>query len=97
MPALASTSRDDRVDVRLSSDTKTLIARAAAYAGMSVSTFLVSVARERAKALVAEHETVMLSPRDWSAFLAAMDKPRRRRPKLAAAAKRYLKRRTDAR
>jgi uncharacterized protein (DUF1778 family) len=55
------------------------------------------VARERAKALVAEREPAILSPRDWNAFLTAMDKPNRRRPKLAAAAGRFLKRRGDVR
>lgn len=97
MATTATVRRDDRVDVRLSAETKALIARAASYAGMTVSSFLVSVARERAKALVAERETVILSPRDWTAFLAAMDRPDKRRTKLASAAKRYLKRRGDAR
>ena len=48
---------------------------------------------DRAKELVAERETLTLTPRDWSKFLGALDKTERPRPKLAAAARRYRKRR----
>ena len=91
--ASTATQRDDRIDVRLSGEAKALIARAASYSGMTLSTFLVSVASERAKSLVAEHEVLTLSPREWNAFIAALDKPRKRRPRLQAAARRFLKKR----
>lgn len=97
MSETATARRDDRVDVRLSTETKALIARAASYAGMTVSSFLVAVARERAKELVAERESVILSPRDWTSFIAALDRPLKRRPKLAAAATRFLKHRDRVR
>jgi Protein of unknown function (DUF1778) len=41
----------------------------------------------------AEHETLTLSPRDWEAFLAALDDADRPRPRLEAAARRYQSRR----
>lgn len=85
--------RDERIDLRVSSDLKTLFARAASYAGMSLSSFLVAAAAERAKEVVAEHETQNLTPRDWQAFLAVLDAPERPRPNLKAAAVRYQKRR----
>ena len=91
--ASSTTQRDERIDLRLSADLKALLARAASYSGMSLSSFLVSSASERAKELLAERETLTLSSRDWRAFLAGLDKAGRRRPKLEAAAKRYLARR----
>ena len=54
----------------------------------------VSPAADRAKELVAERETLTLTPRDWSKFLGALDKTESPRPKLEAAARRYRKRRT---
>jgi uncharacterized protein (DUF1778 family) len=93
--AASTHQRVERIDIRVSDELKTLLARAASYSGMSLSTFLVSSASERAKELVAERETVTLTARDWRAFLAGLDKPERRRPKLAAAARRYTRRRTS--
>lgn len=40
-----------------------------------------------------EHETVTLSPRDWTAFLEGIDHADQPRPRLEAAARRYQKRR----
>jgi uncharacterized protein (DUF1778 family) len=93
MMSAATSQRDERIDLRVSSDLKTLLSRAASYAGMSLSSFLVSSAADRAKEVVAEHETLTLSPRDWDAFLSALDDADRPRPQLEAAARRYQSRR----
>ncbi len=45
--------------------------------------------RMPADLVIAEHEALSLSPRDWEAFLAALDESDRPRPRLAAAARRY--------
>lgn len=84
---------DERIDLRLSSDMKVLLARAASYAGMSLSGFLVASAAEHARKLVAEHESLTLTPRDWEAFITALDETDKPRPKLAAAIQRYQARR----
>jgi uncharacterized protein (DUF1778 family) len=89
----ATSQRDERIDLRVSSDLKTLLSRAASYSGMSLSSFLVSIAADRAKEVVAEHETLTLTPRDWDAFLAALDDVDRPRPRLTEAARRYRSRR----
>ena len=90
---IATSQRDERIDLRLSTDVKSLLSRAASYRGLSLSSFLVSIAADRAKEVVAEHETLSLSPRDWKAFLAAVDDADRLRPRLKAAARRYRTRR----
>ena len=69
------TQRDQRIDLRVSADLKTLLSRAAAYSGMSLSSFLVAVASDHAKQVVGEHETVTLSSRDWKAFRLPSTKP----------------------
>lgn len=51
------TQRDERIDLRVSAGLKTLLSRAAADSGMSLSSFLVSVASDHAKQAIAEHET----------------------------------------
>ncbi len=89
---LATDQRDERIDLRVSSGLKALLSRAASYSGMSLSSFLVSLAADRAKEVVAEHETLTLSPRDWQAFVTALDDDRPR-PELKAAVRRYHKRR----
>ena len=89
-----STGRDGRIDLRVSAELKALLARAASYSGMSLSGFLVSSAAERAKEIVAGRETLTLTARDWRVFLSGLEKPERKRPRLKAAARRYLKRRT---
>lgn len=92
--AASASQRDERIGLRVSVDQKTLFARAASYAGVSLSTFLVSAAADRARALIADRETLILTPRAWSTFLAALDRAERPRPKLQAAARRYRRRRS---
>lgn len=87
--------RDERIDLRVSADLKALLTRAAAYSGMSLSSFLVSVASERAKSVVSEHEILTLSARDWEVFLTALDEAKKPRPRLEAAVRRYRERRRD--
>lgn len=43
-----------------------------------------------------EHETLILTPREWGAFLAALDYTDGPRPRLQAAARRYQVRRERA-
>ena len=93
--SISTTERDERIDLRVSAELKTLLARAASYSGMSLSSFLVASASERAKEVVSERETLKLTARDWHVFLSGLEKPQRRRPRLEAAAKRYLGRRTS--
>lgn len=91
--SIATAQRDERVDLRISAELKELLSRAASYCGMSLSSFMVSLAADRAKEVVAEHENVTLTARDWNAFLTALDDADRPRPRLEAAARRYRRRR----
>lgn len=80
----------ERIDLRTSPEIKKLIVRAAATTGVSLSAFLIASAQERAKQILAESETLSLSPRDWDAFFAALDNTDKTRPALEAATADYL-------
>ena len=81
----------ERIDLRTSPEIKELIVRAASTTGVSLSAFLIACAQDKARQVLAETETLTLSPRDWDAFFAALDNADKPRPKLEAAAQAYLK------
>lgn len=87
--------RDERIDLRVSSEQKSMLVRAALLAGMSVSSFMVAAAAQRARELLTEHEALTLSSRDWEAFLTALDREEAPSPRLQDAAQRYLEQRRD--
>ncbi len=86
----------ERIDLRTSPEIKEHLVRAATTAGMSVSAFLIGAAQERAKRVLAENETMVLSGRDWEAFFRVLDAADKPRPKLKAATKRYANQRDQA-
>jgi uncharacterized protein (DUF1778 family) len=89
MPATESPESVEtaRINLRTSAEAKAMIERAAAYVGTTVSAFMLQNAYEAAKRVVAEHEVVMLSQRDFEAFANALDTP----PAPTAALKRLLR------
>jgi len=91
--SMSSTETSDptgtaRINLRTSGDAKALIERAAAYMGTTVSAFMLQNAYEAAKRVVAEHEVIMLTQRDFEQFANALEKP----PAPTAALRRLLRR-----
>lgn len=78
--------KTDRMEARVSPDERARIETAASLAGQSVSSFLVSVAVERADAIIAESTTTVVPSRYFDELLAALDTPEPA-PRLAKAAK----------
>jgi len=76
-----------RINLRTSAEAKAMIERAAAYMGTTVSAFMLQNAYEAAKRVVAEHEVIMLSQRDFEAFASALANP----PAPTAGLKRLLR------
>lgn len=64
-----------RINLRTSPEAKALIERAAALMGTSVSGFMLQNAYEAARRIVADNDTLMLSQRDFEAFVAACENP----------------------
>lgn len=64
-----------RINLRTSPEAKALIERAAALMGTTVSGFMLQNAYEAARRVVADNDTLMLTQRDFDAFVAACDNP----------------------
>jgi uncharacterized protein (DUF1778 family) len=64
-----------RINLRTSPEAKALIERAAALMGTTVSGFMLQNAYEAARRVVSDHDTIMLSQRDFEAFIAACENP----------------------
>ena len=81
MPAFTDASaridepRTARMEQRTKPHVKAEIQRAAGLLGMDETTFVTSVAYERARATIRDHERTVLTPRDREVFLAALDTP----------------------
>lgn len=73
--ATAQSTESARINLRTSPEAKSLIERAAAIMGYTVSSFMLQNAYEAARRLVAEQEVITLSDRDRDAFLAALENP----------------------
>lgn len=89
---MATPALDARLDFRLSSELKDLIAEAAVLTGQSLSDFAVSTLAETARQIVAQHRTTVLTNRDRDAFLAILDADQEPNEALRDAAKRYKER-----
>jgi len=85
----AATHSYERIDLRTSPEIKELIVRAASTSGVSVSAFLLGAAQERAMRVLAESESLTLTPRDWDAFVTALDDTDKPRPRLSTAMQRH--------
>jgi uncharacterized protein (DUF1778 family) len=80
---------DARLDFRLNRQLKELIDQAACLMGQSVSDFAVSTLVERARRIVQENSTTILSDRDRDIFLAMLDADGRPNEALKRAARRF--------
>ncbi len=89
---LPAMEKDERIDIRLPAGLKQQLGRAAMYAGMPLSAFLLSAASDRARQLIHQQEEVTLTPEDWAAFLRGLDETGKDRPRLKEAARAYAKR-----
>ena len=88
MPALA---KDTRLHIRCDQETRRLLDKAAAYAHMSVSEFVLRNAVEQAQSVVQAHEAITLSQDDFAAFLIALDTPPAANPAVERAFARHAK------
>ncbi|HLB30922.1 MAG TPA: DUF1778 domain-containing protein [Gammaproteobacteria bacterium] len=56
-----SAAKEERVELRVSGDFKTLFAKAAEISGVSINTFILESVRERAMHIIDQHERIVLS------------------------------------
>jgi len=82
-------SRDERIDCRVSSDSKSLFSRAADLCGVTLTSFMIESARERAIRLIDEHERLVLINEARDVFLNALSHPPAPNANLRSAAEKY--------
>lgn len=68
-------TKDSRLNIRCDSYTRQLLDKAASYVHVSISEFVLSNALASAERVVQERESITLDPKDFKAFLAALDAP----------------------
>jgi uncharacterized protein (DUF1778 family) len=81
--------KQDRLEARLSPDTKALFQEAAAIQGRSLTDFVVSSALEAARRTVRQNEWIELSRRDRIAFVEALLNPPAPNDRLQKAMRRH--------
>jgi uncharacterized protein (DUF1778 family) len=91
MPSSAA-ARDDRIELRASREEKRVLAAAAAYERLDLTTFVMRAALPAAEEVVARHERIVLSARDSARVLELLEHPPKPTPALRAAAKRRRRR-----
>ena len=76
------TNRTEKLDLRLSKSAKQTLQAAATAAHKSVSEFVLETALSEAEERLADRTIFTLDSNRWDAFVAALDAPPRRHPRL---------------
>ena len=82
------TTRDDRIELRTTREEKRLLAAAAAYERLDVTSFIMRNALPAARSIVDHAERIVLSARDTPRILKLLEKPPKPTAALKAAARR---------
>jgi uncharacterized protein (DUF1778 family) len=78
----ARTNRTEKLDLRLTRTAKRTLQSAAEVSHKTLSDFVLESALTRADSVLADRQVFRLDPDRWSAFMAALDAPRKPRPRL---------------
>ena len=85
---MATDTRDDRIELRATKAEKRLLAAAAAYERLDVTSFIMRNVLPAARDVVDRAERIVLSERDTARVLKLLDKPPKPTAALIAAARR---------
>jgi uncharacterized protein (DUF1778 family) len=86
--ATKAANRDDRIELRATKAEKRLLASAAAYARLDVTSFIMRSVLPTARKVVDRAERIVLSQRDTERVLKLLENPPKPTPALLAAARR---------
>jgi uncharacterized protein (DUF1778 family) len=89
----SSATRDARIELRASREEKRLLAAAAAYERLDLTSFVMRTALPAAEEIVARHERITLTARDSARVLTFLEHPPKPLVALRAAARRRRHRR----
>lgn len=76
--------RNRRINLRATDRQERLIRTGAETSGVSLTDFILESACLQAQHILADRAEFSASPKQWKAFLAALDRPARVKPELAA-------------
>ena len=79
---MTSSSKSDRLNLRIEPELRNLFEEAAAAAKMTLSAFILSSTRIRAEQQLADRVHYSVSAGQWQAFMEALDRPPRELPRL---------------
>ncbi len=82
-------NKESRLNIRCDHHVHQLLDKAAGYSHVSISEFVLSHALASAEQVVQAHESITLLPKDFQAFLAALDAPAKPNAALKRAFKRH--------
>lgn len=94
--SIATNKQQDVLKVRMDAVTLQLLERARGYVELDKSKFIRQSIREKAEAIIAEHEKTHFSSDDWQAFFALLDNPTEPTERMKKAALTYQKIITNA-
>ena len=72
-----SVTKDQRLNIRASAEVKRLVEEAARATHMTASAFVLQAALRSAQDVLADHTRFVLTPDQWSAFTAVLNRPAR--------------------
>jgi uncharacterized protein (DUF1778 family) len=82
-------TRSQRLEARVTAEQKTLIERAAALQGRTVTDFVLTSVQDAARRAITEHQQIELSVRDSRAFVDALLNPKPVNDRLRETVRRY--------
>ncbi|MEI6707732.1 MAG: DUF1778 domain-containing protein [Methylococcales bacterium] len=89
--AIETNKQQDILKFRMDAVTLQLLERARGYVELDKSKFIRQSIREKAEAIIAEHEKTRFSADDWQAFFAMLDNPPEPTERMKKAALSYQK------
>lgn len=78
--------KTDTLKVRMDAATLSMMDAARAYLKLDKSKFIRESVREKAAAVIAEHQRTRFTADDWTTFFARLDRPARPTPRMRRAA-----------
>lgn len=84
-------AKNERIDIRLNSEHKAALLKAAALQGLSLSDFIIMESIEAANEVIRRHTVITLTPGDFDRFTRALDEDAAPNEALVRAAEQYRK------